>query len=187
MQEFFINLIIGIVGGIFSSIIVSRIFLIRGEYYDQLEVLRKTSYHLGSIVAFFDVIEIVLKVRNDTTIELQRNPDYALNSDLIEAEPLIQTLKNEILYKNIDNICINDTNFALKEKNLIELQIKASRTVEKFKSLDLCKFETVDKCKKDISQVKKELDKCFAERTKSFFLFYFRRSPHPYTGVYIFL
>ena len=61
MHNFLLNLLIGIIGGIFSSIIVSRIFLIRQEFQNQLDVLRKNSYCLGSINAFFDVIEIILK------------------------------------------------------------------------------------------------------------------------------
>lgn len=52
MQDFFVNLVIGIIGGIYSGVIVSRIFLIREEYQEQIEFLRKSFYYLGGITAF---------------------------------------------------------------------------------------------------------------------------------------
>ena len=72
MQVFFVNLVIGIIGGIYSGVIVSRIFLIREEYQEQIEILRKSFYYLGGITAFFEVVEIILKNMLDTSVELKK-------------------------------------------------------------------------------------------------------------------
>ena len=82
MQDFFVNLVIGIIGGIYSGVIVSRIFLIREEYQEQIEILRKSFYYLGGITAFFEVVEIILKNMLDTSVELKKNDDYIKNHNL---------------------------------------------------------------------------------------------------------
>lgn len=73
MHELYVNLVVGIIGGIYSSIIVSRIFLIREEYQDQLEILQKNFYYLGSIRAFLDVIEMILKNMSDTSCQIHHS------------------------------------------------------------------------------------------------------------------
>lgn len=88
MNEFLTNLIIGIIGGIFSSIIVSRIFLIRQNYQDQLDILRQTFYHLGAVSAFLNVIEIILKNRHDTQVDGKEH-------DLIDTKQTMEALKRE--------------------------------------------------------------------------------------------
>ena len=118
MHDFLVNLVIGIVGGIYSSIIVSRIFLIREEYQEQLEILRKSFYHLGGITAFFDVIEIILKNMLDTSVEVQKDPDYFKTHNLKDGDSTIKALRKEILNKNIEEICANETSLVLKEKEL---------------------------------------------------------------------
>ena len=95
MNEFLENLIIGIIGGIFSSVIVSRIFLIRQNYQDQLDVLRQTFYSLGGVSAFLDVIEIILKNIHDTHVELNSNPLSAC------LKAYIQTQKNKVQFHPI--------------------------------------------------------------------------------------
>ena len=64
---------IGIIGGIFSSVIVTRVFLIRSELEDQIEILKMTVYRFGSIKACFDVIEEILKLSSDTSSEIEQD------------------------------------------------------------------------------------------------------------------
>lgn len=54
MHSFLVNLLIGIIGGIYSSIIVSRVFLLREELEEQLNILRKKTYYFGTLTAFFE-------------------------------------------------------------------------------------------------------------------------------------
>lgn len=168
MHDFLVNLVIGIVGGIYSSVIVSRIFLIREEYQEQLEILRKSFYHLGGITAFFNVVEIILKNMLDTSVEVQKDPDYIKTHNLKDGDSTIKALKKEILNKNIEEICANETSLVLKEKRLIGLQHEVCKAVRNFESIEVFKFETIDKCKQEIDSLNKSFKQCFKESTKSF-------------------
>jgi len=68
MHEFLLDLLIGIIGGIYSSVIVSRVFLLREELQVQLDIIKEEMYHFGSLLAFVDVIEIILKKRAIITL-----------------------------------------------------------------------------------------------------------------------
>lgn len=169
MHTFLLNLLIGIIGGIFSSIIVSRIFLIRQELQNQIDILRMNSYCLGGIFAFFDVIEIILKNSFDTAIEIKRDPSYALTHNLKDSEPTIAALYKEILVKNIDTIDKNDHIISIKEKNLYELHRDTVQTVKEFKELKDYKFDTIDTCKKQLNALTKRYEKCFKNQSTTYF------------------
>lgn len=53
MHNFLTYLIIGVIAGIFSSVIVTRVFLVRSELEEQIEVLRMTTYRFAVIRMFF--------------------------------------------------------------------------------------------------------------------------------------
>ena len=168
MHEFYVNLVIGIVGGIYSGIIVSRIFLIREEYQEQLEILQKNFYYLGSIRAFLDVIEIILKNMSDTSLKLQESPNYAKTHKLIDGDRIITELKRKLLNESIDKICANESNFTLREKELIQLQHKTYDIIIKFKDVEIDKFEVLDDCKQKIDTLKDDYEHCFNKKTKTF-------------------
>lgn len=169
MHNFLLNLLIGIIGGIFSSIIVSRIFLIRQELENQLDILRKSSYCLGSISAFFDVIEIILKTEYDTAIELKHNPEYRNSGNFIELQPTINALRDEILFKSINEIDHFNDSLIITEKKLYKLHTDTVQTVKSFKDIKNYKFDTIDACKKQLDALNKRYDKCFKEKKSKFF------------------
>ena len=74
--------------GTMVKTVVSRIFLIREEYQEQIEILRKSFYYLGGITAFFEVVEIILKNMLDTSVELKKNDDYIKNHNLKDGLPI---------------------------------------------------------------------------------------------------
>ena len=88
MHSFLVNLLIGIIGGIYSSIIVSRVFLLREELEEQLNILRKKTYYFGTLTAFFDVTEMILKLQSDTSAEIneeiKQDAEYLKTHDIIE-------------------------------------------------------------------------------------------------------
>ena len=110
-----VNLIIGIIGGVFSSVIVTRVFLIRSELEDQIELLRMTVYRFGSIKAFFDVVEVILKLSSDTSSEIEReiqkDPNYLYTHDIIHAKDAINSIKATLLDKTVSEICNQDVFF----------------------------------------------------------------------------
>ena len=172
MNEFLTNLIIGIIGGIFSSIIVSRIFLIRQNYQDQLDILRQTFYHLGAVSAFLNVIEIILKNRHDTQVELNNNPDSGKEHDLIDTKQTMEALKKGILLESVRKIEENNQTIVLKEKKLHELQMQTNEAVTKLRELPTAnyKFENNDSFKKEIDTLVSRFNQIFSSKSKDFFI-----------------
>ena len=66
MFNILFNLSLGIIGGIISSIIVSRIFMIQGNYHEQINSFNLLIRKLGYIDGIFWGIRAVLEVSYDT-------------------------------------------------------------------------------------------------------------------------
>ena len=172
MHAFILNLIIGIIGGIFSSVIVTRIFLIRSELEEQIELLKMTYYRFGGIKTYFDVIEQLLKLSNDTSAdiekEIQRDPNYLKTHDIIHAKDAINSIKSNLMDKTINEICDQDAMPLLKEEDYLKLHNETRQLIMKYKELDVFKFKTIDECKKEIDELKEKYQLCFKGKTKVF-------------------
>ncbi len=87
MRGFLIELLIGVIGGIYSGVIVSRVFLLREELEEQLDVLRKILYYFGLLTAYFELTERIKKLQSDTSREIgeeiRSNPEYLSTHDII--------------------------------------------------------------------------------------------------------
>ena len=178
MHNFLVNLIIGIIGGIFSSVIVTRVFLIRSELEDQIEILKMTVYRFGSIKAYFDVIEEILKLSSDTSSEIeqeiQKDPSYLSTHDIIHAGDAINSIKATLLDKTINEICNQDVSFVLKNHEYKKLQYEAIQTIQKYKEIKEFKFKTIDTCKKEVQELEHKYNQCFKEKGKEFIRLLFK-------------
>ena len=178
MHNFLVNLIIGIIGWIFSSVIVTRVFLIRSELEDQIEILKMTVYRFGSIKAYFDVIEEILKLSSDTSSEIeqeiQKDPSYLSTHDIIHAGDAINSIKATLLDKTINEICNQDVSFVLKNKEYKKLQYEAIQTIQKYKEIKEFKFKTIDTCKKEVQELEHKYNQCFKEKGKEFIRLLFK-------------
>jgi len=170
MHSFLVNLLIGIIGGIYSSIIVSRVFLLRAELEEQLNILRKKTYYFGTLTAFFDVTEMILKLQSDTSEEIneeiKRDPEYLKTHDIIRASDVIKTMKLEMLDKTVEKICREDNPIVLKQKQFIELRNETEKIVRKYKDIKQFKFKTVDDSKKEIKELEQKYEMCLSKRNK---------------------
>ncbi len=170
MHSFLVNLLIGIIGGIYSSIIVSRVFLLRAELEEQLNILRKKTYYFGTLTAFFDVTEMILKLQSDTSEEIneeiKQDPEYLKTHDIIRASDVIKTMKLEMLDKTVEKICREDNPIVLKQKQFIELRNETEKIVRKYKDIKQFKFKTVDDSKKEIKELEQKYEMCLSKRNK---------------------
>lgn len=172
MHNFLVNLVIGIMGGIYSSVIVSKVFLIQEKLEDQLEVLKEKSYYFRTLMAFFDVIETILKLSNDTSDdiekEIQKNPKYLKTHKIIDADNLIMSLKKELLDKTIEEICYKERPVILKEKAFVELLQETKEIVKKLKTINLYKFCAIDDSRKRILELEEKYRACVKNRGRYF-------------------
>ena len=170
MHSFLVNLLIGIIGGIYSSIIVSRVFLLRAELEEQLNILRKKTYYFGTLTAFFDVTEMILKLQSDTSEEIneeiKQDPEYLKTHDIIRASDVIKTMKLKMLDKTVEKICREDNPIVLKQKQFIELRNETEKIVRKYKDIKQFKFKTVDDSKKEIKELEQKYEMCLSKRNK---------------------
>lgn len=178
MHSFLVNLLIGIIGGIYSSIIVSRVFLLREELEEQLNILRKKTYYFGTLTAFFDVIEVILKLQSDTSDEIEeeikQDPEYLKTHDIIRVSDVIRTMKLEMLDKTVEKICREDNPIVLKQKQFIELRNETEKIVRKYKDIKQFKFKTVDDSKKEIKELEQKYELCLSKRNKYLFVKIFK-------------
>lgn len=173
MHSFLVNLLIGIIGGIYSSIIVSRVFLLREELEEQLNILRKKTYYFGTLTAFFDVTEMILKLQSDTSHEIneeiKQDPEYLNTHDIIHASDVIRTMKHEMLDKAVEKICCEDNPLVLKQKQFIELRNETEKIVRKYKDIEQFKFKAVDESRKEIKELEQKYEACLSKRNKYLF------------------
>lgn len=57
-----------------------------------------------------------------------------------------------------------------EKKELIRLRHETCKVVKNFKSIEIYKFETIDKCKQEIDSLNENFKQCFKGRTKSFLI-----------------
>lgn len=158
------NLLIGISGGIISSIIVSRIFLIQGNFQNQLNsfelLLRKLGYTNGMLFG----IRTVQEFSYDSDIEMHKEMEkeglsteddyYKLHSDrnwiskdrlindlLNECKKINTTLKDEILHLQITESEL---------KTILEKLNEYISTLSSTKEMSFSKLNELEKQSKNI-------------------------------------
>lgn len=70
--EILFNFLVGILGGIISSIIVSRVFFIQGEFQQQLRFVEQIVRKLGMLSGYFLAVKAVFEVDYDGELEMKQ-------------------------------------------------------------------------------------------------------------------
>lgn len=142
------TILLGIVGGIISSVIVSRVFLIQNEYQQQVKFVEQIIRRLGSVSTYFSAAKMVFEVSCDQDIAMQhemqakgfRTEDeyYAANKDKnwISKCALLATFLDEMkksakeLINEISNFQVEDSQLTLLLKEVLEYLHKVSAIKE---------------------------------------------------------
>lgn len=124
--EVLLNFLVGILGGIISSVIVSRVFFIQGEFQQQLRFVEQIVRKLGMLSGYFLAVKAVFEVDYDGELEMKQEMQqkgykteeeyYAahkeknwisksalLNAFLVEIKKIIGEAKEEIRNARIDD------------------------------------------------------------------------------------
>ena len=142
----FWNLTLGIIGGIISSIIVTKIFLIQNNYREQLNQIELLIQKLGYIGGMFFGIKAVLEFSHDSDIEMKKEMEkygyktedeyYAAHSDRnwISKDHLLKQFLEE--NKKMANAILKDImNTNISEKNLYFIVEKISNYARKISTI----------------------------------------------------
>lgn len=125
------TIVIGIIGGIISSITVSRVFLIQDEYRNQLESIRMIVRKLGAIAAMLDITKATLELSFDESVNIkkaiQKNDYksqvvlYGYKEGTMVALNDVFNIYREELKKTVDSVYSDISNLSFQDNRLREL------------------------------------------------------------------
>lgn len=134
----FWTILLGVIGGIISSVIVSKVFLIHSEYHQQVKFVEQIIRKLEAVSSYFTVTKMVFEFSYDQDIEMEhemkaqgyRTEDeyYAAHKDRrwISKSALLETFLKEMkktardITDEIVNAHIEDPQLTLFLKDSLE-------------------------------------------------------------------
>lgn len=157
------NIILGVTGGIISSVIVSRVFLIQGDNQKQLELLETNINKISYIHGELSVIKKVAEIIHDQEIDMRNRAEpYAGASDaeILSSQRMMDDLQSEILgvlKKDIDKTNVElDHIFLVNQEAMVVIK-SCLDYVQKIQAMKNCSFAVFD-----------ELDKLWNNANKQF-------------------
>ena len=143
-----LTILLGVIGGIVSSLIVSRVFLIQGEYQQQLTFVAHVFRRINYISAFLQSAKAIFEVSYDQDIEMKREMQekgyktemeyYAAHrdKDWIKKSDVLDLFKKEIVNT------AKTINSEIAEKEL------SFKSIEGFTKTEKSLHERYDECVK---------------------------------------
>ena len=165
------TILVGVIGGIVSSLIVSRVFLIESKYQEQLSfvanILRKVSY----ISEFLQFSKAIFEVSYDKDIEIEREMQekgYKTKTEYYNAhrdENWIKQSNMLALFKKEINITAKTINseivdFHVVDTKIIEILQDIMKFVHEVSSVDELTFSSIADFTKKEQSLHDRYDKC---------------------------
>ncbi len=165
------TILLGIIGGIISSVIVSRVFMIQGEYQQQVKFVESIIRKLGMIAGYLSACRAVFEVSYDQDIIIENEMRekgykcemeyYAANrdKDWISTSEILKTFKLYLLKTaETANEEILNANITDKELNRLLGDIREYlRNIESVKELN---FSTINEFRKKEQKLLDEFENC---------------------------
>jgi len=174
------TILLGIVGGIISSIIVSRIFFIQGEYQQQIKFVDGIIRKLGAISAFIQVMKSVLEASYDAQVKKEKEMKekgyeteaeyYAAHSDKnwIHEDIVLDKINIEIK-KVTTSIHTDMMNNPVSDNDLIGLLRRIQVFCNKATSKKEYTFSVIKELEEEQSAIVKQYDTCMKVSGKKLF------------------
>ncbi len=174
------TILLGVIGGIVSSLIVSRVFLIQGEYQQQLTFVEHIFRKMNYISAYLQYAKAIFEVSYDQDIEMKREMQekgfrtemeyYAAHSDKdwIKKSDVLDLFKKEI-----DNTAttINSemANSHVVDVKMIELLHDIMKYVHEVSSVKELSFKSIEGFTKTEQSLHERYDKCVKASGKTLY------------------
>lgn len=165
------TILLGVIGGIVSSLIVSRVFVIQGEYHQQLtfvaHILKKVNY----ISAYLQSAKAIFEVSYDQNLEIKREMQekgyrtemeyYAVHrdKDWIKKSDVLDLFKKEIdnTAKTINSEMADSH---VKDKTMIKLLHDIMEYTHEVSSVKELSFKSIESFTKTEQSLHERYDKC---------------------------
>lgn len=161
------TILLGITGGVISSLVVSRIFMIDSAYREEIKTIEKfffsTSYFSG-IVDFSarlqeEIYDRERAVGSEITSEVKA---WKIMEGFLDGEGLLMLkTRAENLKTEMFGVYVKDKQLEEVRKGLEDLAIKISR-------MSKCTFGDLRECQDKISAIRKRFYFCMENRRKTF-------------------
>lgn len=171
MFEVLWTILLGIIGGIISSIIVSRVFMIQGEYRQQIKAVENIIGKLGLIAGYLEACRAVFELSYDENLRKKKEMQekgyksemeyyYAhKDKDWISVSETLKVFKSHLL-KSVEMIREEILDLNIEEKDLAKLIgniMNYTNDISPAKELD---FSTINQLKKKQNEILNEFESC---------------------------
>ncbi len=163
MFEILWNIILGIVGGIISSVIVSRVFFLHGDNQKQLEQLstnvNKISFIHGELTAFMKLVETI----HDDDVEMRNRVEpynNASDDEILASQKMMDDLQLgllETLKEDVDKINIDLENLFLVDIEAQEIVRRCIEFVHDVRGMKHLSFATFD----ELGELRNKINEMF--------------------------
>lgn len=163
------TILLGIVGGIISSVIVSRVFMIQGEYQQQVKFVESIIRKLGMIAGYLSACRSVFECSYDQDVLIENEMKekgykdemeyYSAHKDKdwISVKDLLKTFKNEVL-KTIESAKKEILNSDIQDKELNILLRDINEHLHDISSAKEFNFSTINQFEKSQKEILKKFD-----------------------------
>ncbi len=148
-----LNLLIGIIGGIFSGIIVSRFFMIKTDIDNQIEIIHDMIIDLDNIGDLIDKLIKVSKKVADSSAEFEEK------NEIVDVDDWMSKAKSKVLTDSIDNMCVLKRRLELKEAVSLRTVEEVINSITEYKVNNDFSFGEMDNWKDRISDSREQLIK----------------------------
>lgn len=165
------TVLLGVVGGIISSVIVSRVFMIQGEYQQQVKFVESIIKKLGMIAGYLSACRAVFEVSYDEGIRIESEMEkkgykcemeyYAANrdKDWISVNEILNTFKSHLL-KIVETAKDEILNSNVTDKKLNGLLRDISEYLNSISSVKDLNFSTISDFKKSEQKILDKFENC---------------------------
>lgn len=158
------DIILGIFGGVISSVIVSRVFLIQSEYQNQLRFVSQNIRRLGIASGYLYAIRAIFEVSYDTDLSIQREMEqrgyktedeyYAAHrdKDWIAKKDVLDIFLSEL--KQIASLIKSDiVGISVDDSHLQEILTDISKYVSSIAALNELTFSKINELVKQFHTI----------------------------------
>lgn len=165
------TILLGIVGGIISSVIVSRVFMIQGEYQQQVKFVESIIRKLGMIAGYLSACRSVFECSYDQDVLIENEMKekgykdemeyYSAHKDKdwISVKDLLKTFKNEVS-KTVESAKKEILNSDIQDKELNILLRDINEHLHDISSAKEFNFFTINQFEKSQKEILKKFDNC---------------------------
>lgn len=165
------NILLGIAGGVISSVIVSRVFLIQGEYQQQVKFVNQIVRKLGAVSTYLAAAKVVLEVSYDQDVEIEKEMKengystedeyYAAHKDnnWVLKDGVLSSFRKQML-ASVNSIKEEISNAHIEDTQLSAFLREVIRHLDNVAAIKEFTFSSINNAEKDANELLQTYNNC---------------------------